>query len=1728
MKPYLYPMIAMAVGVFGSSLASAQTPIAITAINRTTPVSFEKEVLPILQKNCLACHSTSEANGELVLETPQSMLKGGDTGPAIVPAKGADSLMLKMAAHQVETVMPPPGNDVAAKNLTSQELGLLKLWIDQGAQSAGFSGLLSPQDWRPLPPGDHPIYTVAVSPDGQFAACGRANQIFIYHVPTGQLVTRLTDPKLQAASKDKRQGIAHLDIVQSLAINKQGDLLASGGFRTVKLWRYPRNVQRLSLQSTVALNVVAVSPDRDRVATVGAGNTITLWSVAQALAAAGVEPGKAVKPTSLLLKGHVAEIRSLCFSHDGQKLISSSADKTIRVWNATDGSLLGRIDTPTEVNAITTFLLPPPPAPTPVAAPAPVVAPAAPAAVDQNIEAPKPELPPAVERIASGGVDNLIRVWEMPTQLPRPLAGVPLKSNVLATSRDGKLLALANATGLVRIVDVETNTPIHQWQAHTGAIHDLAFNTVTPPPVVPAAVAPAANAPQAVAELPITRLASAGADGTVRVWVLSLPAAVAVPPVDAKPAAVPAKPVALITPRLQRVLRGSLVAIQTVDFRADGKQLVAGAADGALTVWNLESTQTKEPQSFEPADSPATIAVVSPDGKLLATTGSSNQRPAILVRNLESGKITNVLLGHSEAVKAIAFSNDNTKVVSGSDDKTARVWDLGDAKFPELARFVEHTGSVTAVAFKSDGLQVVSGSADMSVKLWAVADTKLVMNFAGHTGPIVAVAMPSTNQPVSASRDKTIRFWNAANGLATRTLTEAAAVTTMTISRDSARLAVAIADKSVKVYQPTNGSLLLTLKGFVANAHALAFSLDNKRLVSGMADHQAMVWDMADGRLLEVIPVAKIAKASEPVDPKAAPVTPKAVPEATTLTAVAFGAQPDRVTLADSAGSVAIQPLRFTGALRGMAKPITAVVFHPTAPSILASCEDGTVRGFNSTTFAQAFSANHAAPVHDLAISADGTRMASAGENKLIRLWNPANGAALQPAQLTGFTGPVRTVCFSADGTRVIGGCGVATGELMVFNVSIPTGLLEQSIIGHAGAIEDCIVTSGPDGRAISAAVDGTVLSWDLLGVRHIPGHSQPVTSLAALPLQPQQPPQLLSGSLDNTARRWNALTGQQLAQLNHGGPVTAVAVRPDGLRLASASSNKTVKLWNTANNQQLAEMRGNIDAKSLVAKLAQQKIDATAKVAAAKVVLTAATTALPVKTTAEKTAATALAAANTDVTAKTAVLTKTTQTKGAAEKLAIGAAAVAQKAATTLEVANQKSLDLIAQAALLAEKATQAVAVATANPANQASVKAAADAKLLATTVDTQAKAATAAKAVPTKAAADTAAASAAAVVKALATNKPFTDARTALTLSQSKQRAAKQTHDFSTRDLKLATDAVPLATAAMAQAEAVLKKFDADLIAATKAETDAQQPVHCVAFSPDGRSLASGGDFGVLHTWDADTGKAVAGYAGHAGPVRAVAYLSDAAFVSASSDKNAVVWDLNPSWRLERVIGDINDPAQLIDRVMSVDFNPDGTLLATGGGVPSRSGELKIWKVADGSLVRAIADPHTDAVNSVAFSPDGQFLASAGSDKYVKKFDVATGEMLIQFEGHTNHVLGVTWRSGGKILATSGADFTIRTWSALTGDRIRTIVGYTKQITAVRFVGQTQFIVSSSGEPFVRKHNSDNGGVQTNFAGAIDYMYAIDATADPNNGVVVAGGHDGILRLWRSNGQVLHAIKP
>jgi WD40 repeat protein len=298
-------------------------------------------------------------------------------------------------------------------------------------------------------------------------------------------------------------------------------------------------------------------------------------------------------------------------------------------------------------------------------------------------------------------------------------------------------------------------------------------------------------------------------------------------------------------------------------------------------------------------------------------------------------------------------------------------------------------------------------------------------------------------------------------------------------------------------------------------------------------------------------------------------------------------------------------------------------------------------------------------------------------------------------------------------------------------------------------------------------------------------------------------------------------------------------------------------------------------------------------------------------------------------------------------------------------------------------------------------------------------------------------------------------------------------------------------------------------------------------VAFSPDTRLLATGGDYMAVHTWSATTGQAMASFKAHAGTVGAVTFAGDSELLSGSADKGAFVWSAEPGWILERTIGSIENATVLIDRVMALDFNTDGSLVVAGGGVPSRSGEVKIFNTADGTLVRALTEPHTDGVLGVAFSPDSSRIATCGADKYVKVFDTATGAMVRPFEGHTDYVLNVSWRGDSRSLASCGSDNSIRVWNVDTGELSRTIVGFEKQVTDVRFIGDSINTISSSGDKSVRMHRTDNGQNFRTLAGGTDFMYCVDST--PDSRYVIAGGFDSVLRIWNgTNGTVLHELAP
>jgi WD40 repeat protein len=354
-----------------------------------------------------------------------------------------------------------------------------------------------------------------------------------------------------------------------------------------------------------------------------------------------------------------------------------------------------------------------------------------------------------------------------------------------------------------------------------------------------------------------------------------------------------------------------------------------------------------------------------------------------------------------------------------------------------------------------------------------------------------------------------------------------------------------------------------------------------------------------------------------------------------------------------------------------------------------------------------------------------------------------------------------------------------------------------------------------------------------------------------------------------------------------------------------------------------------------------------------------------------------------------------------------------------------------------------------------------------------------------------------------------------------------AKRAVERAGEAVKKATDAIPGVEATVRTYEAAAATRDQELAAATAAVPLTEKPLKSVAFSPDGAIFVTVGDDQLLHSWDSETGAAVEVYAGAPAVLNVIAFTSTGQAITGAANNTGAMWDFATEWKLERTIGSPDMTDTLLDRVTALDFSPDGKVLAVGGGEPSRSGEIKLFNVADGQLIMAVKEPHSDTVNCIDFSPDGTQLASCAADRFIKVWNVADGKFVRSFEGHTHHVLGVTWKLDQRMLVSSGADNVIKVWDTRTGDQLRTVQNqFNKEVTSVTFVGDTDTVVAVSGDARVRLVNASNGGIAGDYQGATEYMYSAAVSADGK--AILAGGLDGVLRIWNDQRQPVIQFAP
>ena len=615
------------------------------------------------------------------------------------------------------------------------------------------------------------------------------------------------------------------------------------------------------------------------------------------------------------------------------------------------------------------------------------------------------------------------------------------------------------------------------------------------------------------------------------------------------------------------VLIGHRDSVYQAEWSGDGTRVLTASEDGTARVWNAT---TGEPVGKALAHGDAvTAAAFSPDATRVVTASEDNTARVWVA---STGAPVSGELRHAAAVTAAGFSPDGTRVITASKDSTAQIWDatLGVS----LAGPLTHGEPITAAAFSPDGARAITASKDHTAQIWD-ATTGARLATLQHRGPVAAAAFsPDGKQAVTASDDGTAQIWDATTGARLAALQHPGPVASAAFSPDGTQVVTASSDRAARVWNARTGEVVVVLNhhGRVTTA---AFSRDGTRVVTASRDKTARVWSAETGK----------------------PITTWLEHPARVM-AAAFSPEGTRVVTTGDDNVVRIWAAR-------PAMPVTLVLGEPPADGApvrpdggdelvwrtRSAPRDDAVVPVAGAAARGSGAAPTAAPARDakepridrvnermaIAFSPDGTRLVvassagaagevhgAAGNAGAARVWNAVTGSPVTAPLVHG--GPVTTVAFSPDGTRVV--TASADGTARVWNAA--TGAPATGPLGHGGLVSAALFS--PDGtRVVTASADRTARVWDArTGAALTPPlrHGDAV----ALAVWSRDGARIATASFDRTARVWDARTGAALtAPLAHDGAVTAVVWSPDGARIATASADSMARIWNIADGAQAA-----------------------------------------------------------------------------------------------------------------------------------------------------------------------------------------------------------------------------------------------------------------------------------------------------------------------------------------------------------------------------------------------------------------------------------------------------------------------------------------------------------------------------------------------------------------------------
>ena len=380
------------------------SPLALPSAASATDATYS-QVTPILQKNCLACHSAAAKMGGLVMESYDSLMKGGTHGVSIVPGKSEQSRIVQMLEGKVQPRMPFGGNP-----LPPDEIAAIKAWIDVGAkgpatgeESKPLQGVAIP-DIKPQKPMVSPVSAVRFSPDGKTLAVGGYKEVKLLDPVSGKVLGVLGD---------------HEGVVRSIAFSPDGKWLAAGSglcqqSGEIKLWDLAaRQSLRAMKGHTDCIYSVAFSPNGKMLASGSYDKTVMLWNAST---------GEEIKT----LRDHIDAVFAVAFSPDGKWLATGSQDRSVKIWDVASGKRLYTLGD--ALDGLTSIAF-----------------------------------SPSGKRIAAGGYDKTIWIWDLAADggnLTHSLIADEDSILSIEWSPDGKEIVTSSSDGSIRVRDATTLDPI--------------------------------------------------------------------------------------------------------------------------------------------------------------------------------------------------------------------------------------------------------------------------------------------------------------------------------------------------------------------------------------------------------------------------------------------------------------------------------------------------------------------------------------------------------------------------------------------------------------------------------------------------------------------------------------------------------------------------------------------------------------------------------------------------------------------------------------------------------------------------------------------------------------------------------------------------------------------------------------------------------------------------------------------------------------------------------------------------------------------------------------------------------------------------------------------------------------------------------------------------------------------------------------------------------------------